>query len=228
MRAKCIKKTQMTAWIITIYCEGLRTKLVSTTQQQLAVRWKPYNTLVVSYVGYRKAQYSELHNKEWHYIKTGDSQTHLIIIVFVSAEHTQQRNLNYGSWSWRSRWSWGSLILWVSTWTKKTEKNVVNNHHQVGLGWSQCWTLTHEKKICRKWHQCEIQTGSVCRGAIFPQFHPPLSLSLCLTECEPCSFSRPDDGSVITAGHGDANSVNRGIIKFSRGHLCNHDEEVQY
>lgn len=217
MRAKCIN------------CEGLRTKLMSTTQQQLAVRWKPYNTLVVSYVGYRKAQYSELHNKEWHYIKTGDSQTHLIIIVFVSAEHTQQRNLNYGSWSWRSRWSWGSLILWVSTWTKKNEKNVVNNHHQVGLGWSQCWTLTHmKKKICRKWHQCEIQTGSVCRGAIFPQFHPPLSLSLCLTECEPCSFSRPDDGSVITAGHGDANSVNRGIIKFSRGHLCNHDEEVQY
>lgn len=183
MRAKCIKITQMTAWIITIYCEGLRTKLMSTTQQQLAVRWKPYNTLVVSYVGYRKAQYSELHNKEWHYIKTGDSQTHLIIIVFVSAEHTQQRNLNYGSWSWRSRWSWGSLILWVSTWTKKTEKNVVNNHHQVGLGWSQCWTLTHMKK---KYVESDINVkyrlGVSAEVQYFHSFIlPSLSLSVSLS-----------------------------------------------
>lgn len=154
---------------------------MSTTQQQLAVRWKPYNTLVVSYLGYRKAQYSEHHNKEWHYIKTDDSQTHLIIIVFISAEHTQHRNLNYGSWSWWSRWSWGLLIMWVSTWTKKNKKlkNVwLITIIRWGLGWSQCWTLTHLKKICRKWHQCELQTGSVCTGATFPQFHPPLSLSL--------------------------------------------------
>lgn len=55
-------------------------------------------------------------------------------------------------------------------------------------------------------------------------FHSFILLSL--TEREPCSFSRLDDGSVVTAGNGDANSVNRGIIKFSCDHLCNDDEEV--
>lgn len=56
-------------------------------------------------------------------------------------------------------------------------------------------------------------------------------VSLSVMECEPrlswasCRF---DDGSVITAGTGDANWVNRGRIKFSHGHLCDDDEEQHH
>lgn len=40
----------------------------------------------------------------------------------------------------------------------------------------------------------------------------------------PWASSRFGDGSVITAETGNANWVNRGRIKFSRGHLCDDDE----